>query len=143
MNRKIRIIDKNSPFYGKVGEGFLCYYDILHGKKIDGKIQDLYHVEIEGQTINLKSYQVDLNYYHQQEDDEYRKKNGYGKGDEVRVLEYKEVSSMAGDFKEHDTHVISKISYPCGLVYFADGITCVRWPKVEVIKRVEKVEWER
>lgn len=143
MNRKIKVIDPNSPFYGKVGEGYLCYYDILHGGIIDGKIQDLYHVEIDGQTVDFKSYQVDVSYYHQQEDDEYRAKYGYGTGDEVRVLEAQEVSSMARDFKGHDTHIIKSISYPCGLVYFADGITCVRWPKIEVVKKAESVKWDR
>lgn len=143
MNRKIRIIDKNSPFYGKVGEGRLCYYDILHGKKINGEIQDLYHVVIDGQEMDFLSHQIDVNYYHQQEDDEYREKYGYGTGDEVRVLGVQEVSSMARDFKEHDTHVIRMISYSCGLVYFTDGITCVRWPKVEIVKRAESIKWDR
>ncbi len=143
MNRKIRIIDKNSPYYGKEGEGHLCYYDILHGKKINGEIQDLYWVIIDGKELNFKSFQVDVNYYHQQEDDEYRKKYGYGKGDEVQVLEVQEVSSMARDFKEHNTHIIRNISYSCGLVYFEDGITCVRWPKVNVVKRAENVNWKR
>lgn len=143
MNRKIKIIDPNSPFYGKVGEGHLCYYDILHGKTIKGQIQDLYLVVIDGQELNFKSYQIDVNYYHQQEDDEYREKYGYGTGDTVRVLEVQEVSSMAKDFKEHDTHTIRYISYACGLVYFEDCITCVRWPKVEVVKRAESFKWER
>lgn len=143
MNRKIKIIDKNSPFYGKIGEGFCCYYDILHGKKINGQIQDLYHLKIDGKEMNFKSYQIDVNYYHQQEDDEYRAKHGYGTGDEVRVLEIHEVSSMAVDFKKHETHVIRMISYACGLVYFADGVTCVRWPKLEVVKRAESIKWDR
>ncbi|MCR5037911.1 MAG: hypothetical protein K6A94_01040 [Bacteroidales bacterium] len=138
--RKVRIIDENDPNYGKEYDGFLCFYDRLYGKKIDGKIQDLYCVEVEGKKRYYLTYQVDVDYYKQQEDDEYRAKHGYGIGDEVRVLDYEEVSCMSGDFKKEDTHVIKKISYDCGLVYFANDITCIRWPQVEVIKRAERKE---
>lgn len=138
---KIKIIDEKSPYFGKEYEGYLCYYDILHGKTIDGKIQDLYHVDVDGQAKYFKSYQVDVDYYQQQEDDEYRAKYGYGKGDEVRVLEVKEVSSMATGFMDKATHTIWKISYACGLVYFEDRITCVRWPKLEVIKRADSIDY--
>jgi len=134
---KIRITDKNDEHCGCEFDGHRVYSDILHGRKIDGKIQDLYVVNINGEEKQYMTHQIDEEYYRRQEIGKVVERLGAEEGDEVRVIKGGS-GSYASYFKDRDTHIIRKIVCT-GHVYFDDGVTSIFRPTVEVVKKAVKL----
>lgn len=134
---KIRITDKNDEHCGCEFDGRRVYYDILHGRKIDGKIQNLYVVNINGEEKQYMTHQIDEEYCHRQEIGKVVETLGAEEGDEVRVIKGGS-GSYASYFKDRDTHIIRKIVCT-GNVYFDDGVTSIFNPTVEVVRKAVKL----
>ena len=134
---KIRITDKNDEHCGKEFDGQRIYYDILHGRRIGGKIQDLYAVNINGERKQYMTHQIDEDYCRQQENRKVVERLGADVGDEVRIIAGGS-GSYASYFGKRDTHIISRIVCT-GNVYFDDGVTSMFYPTVEVVRKAVRL----
>lgn len=130
---KIRIIDTKSPYCGQEFDGHLVYYDYYHGKKVNGRIQDLFSVEIDGKTEYFLTNQIDYEYFNRQRQQKVIDRLGAEEGDEVRVIESGS-GSFASYFGKRDTHIVRRI-VETGNIYFDDGVTSIFNPVVEVVKK--------
>ena len=128
---KIKITDKEDPNCGKVYEGEMIYCDVLHGRKIDGQIQDLYVVNIDGEEKQYMTRQIDADYYYKQKQEEEEARLGFKVGDIVKILKTGSGSVSRG-FYEKDTHVVTDICWT-GNVEFDNGLARMFRPKVEVV----------
>lgn len=124
----IRIIDKESEFYGQSLKCSCFYYDIKH----TGDSDDLYIAETkDGRKIKLLSSQIDEEYYHKQELKEVSKQLGASIGDSVLILEGGS-GSYSRDWKKEGIHVITNIDFT-GHVTFDSGSATIFRPKLQLV----------
>lgn len=135
---KVRITDPKDRYYGQEFDGYLFYHDILHGGTIDGKIQDVYILNINGEEVEYRTWQIDTDYYEKQEIAKWVEyMGGADVGDEVRILEFTAGSFSCGKFSKDDTHIITEIR-SSGNVVFDNGAAVLFHPPVEIVKKAEK-----
>ena len=131
---KVRIIDRNDKHCGQVFDGYLFYHDILHGKTVDDKIQDIYVVNIDGEDVQYRTNQIDEDYYEKQEIAKWVEyMGGADVGDEVRILK-STAGSFSRGFFDKDTHIITEIR-SSGNVVFDNGAAVLFHPPVEIVKK--------
>lgn len=124
----IKIIDKESEFYGQSLKGSCLYYDIKH----TGDSDDLYIAETkDGRKINLLSSQIDEEYYRKQELQEVRKQLGVGIGDNVIILEGGS-GSYSRDWEKEGIHVVTNID-STGHVTFDGGRATIFRPRLQLV----------
>lgn len=134
---KVRIIDPKDFNCGKEFEGSRVYNDYLHGKTIDGKLQDLYSVTIDGQEKQYLTHQIDEDYYLQQERASEVERLGADIGDTVLIKGTGGGGSFSGGWSHAGEHVISDIS-PYGYVEFDNGQASIFRPTVEKVTKEGK-----
>ncbi|MDU7948730.1 MAG: hypothetical protein E7J31_09840 [Clostridium sp.] len=124
----IKVIDKESEFYGQSLKGSCFYYDIKH----TGDSDDLYIAETkDGRKIKLLSSQIDEEYYHKQELQEVSNELGASIGDSVLILEGGSGSYSRG-WKKEGIHVITNIDFT-GHVTFDNGSATIFRPKLQLV----------
>lgn len=125
---EIKVIDKNSKYFGETLKGSVCYYDIKH----TGNSDDLYiAVTEDGEKVKLLSSQIDEEFYHEQELEQVTKEIGAKIGDKVIIL--KDGSgSYKKDWQQEGVHVVTKIDFT-GHVTFDDGMATIFRPKLELV----------
>ena len=125
---KLKVIDKNSEYFGQELDGEVFYFDIAH----TGESDDLYVAETkDGKSVNLLTSQIDEEYYKEQKLAEFIKELGANVGDSVEILEAGSGIYSYGWNKE-GIHKIVKIGLS-GVVFDNGDATIVR-------PRVRKVE---
>lgn len=132
-DRKVRIIDKKSEYFGLELEGSRFYYDHLH----TGDSADIFVIKTpSGKEEQILSTSVDVNHYDSQLRTENIKNLGANVGDKVMIIETGSGTYCRG-WDLSKPHVITKIS-SAGHVHFDDYPNegaCIFRPKVE---RLEK-----
>lgn len=126
---KILVTDKNHELCGQILDGAMIYCDIRH----TGNSEDLYQVhKANGDTAQLLSTQVDVEFYEEQLLAEEMKRLGANIGDIVTIQETGGGSYKCG-WKKEGLHTITDVSC-LGYVTFDDGMAHCFRPIVTVAR---------
>lgn len=124
----IKVVDKESEFFGQSLKGSCFYYDIKH----TGDSDDLYIAETkDGRKIKLLSSQIDEEYYHNQELNKVLKELGVGVGDNVIIIKGGS-GSYSRDWENEGVHVVTSIDFT-GHVTFDGGKAKIFRPKLQLV----------
>jgi hypothetical protein len=125
----VLITEEGLPFYNQRLEGRCIYYDIYH----TGNGPDLYHaITPEGKGIRLRSTQIDVSDYNDQEKQEIMQELGVCENDVVMISEFGS-GSISHNFDTAQPHLITKISCS-GHVTFDNGKASSFRPKMTKYK---------